>query len=173
VIAPEVAYSTPLGRMVRGLAEDSIAAGLVAGPGEVQLVLTSPPFPLKTKKRYGNLQGQQYIDWLASFAGRLKGLLTPDGSIVLELGNAWEPGEPIMSTLPLRALLAFLDAGEFELCQQFICHNPARLPGPAQWVNVERIRAKDSFTHLWWMSPTGRPKADNRSEPHWVWWRLE
>jgi DNA methylase len=161
-VSPEVAYTTAFGRMVRGLAEDSIASGLVAGPGEVQLVLTSPPFPLKTKKRYGNLQGQQYIDWLASFAGRLKQLLTPDGSIVLELGNAWEPGEPTMSTLPLRALLAFLDVGEFELCQQFICHNPARLPGPAQWVNIERIRAKDSFTHVWWMSATARPKADNR-----------
>jgi site-specific DNA-methyltransferase (cytosine-N4-specific) len=67
-----------------------------------------------------------------------------------------------MSTLALRALLAFLDRGSLSLCQQFICYNPARLPTPAQWVNVERIRVKDAFTHVWWMSPTDRPKADNR-----------
>ena len=67
-----------------------------------------------------------------------------------------------MSTLALKSLLAFLEAGKLNLCQQFIWNNPARLPSPAQWVNVERIRLKDSFTHLWWMSPTERPKADNR-----------
>ncbi len=78
------------------------------------------------------------------------------------MGNAWEPGKPVMSTLALRALLAFLDAGQFFLCQQFICYNPARLPTPAQWVNVERIRVKDAFTHLWWMSKAERPEANNR-----------
>ncbi len=67
-----------------------------------------------------------------------------------------------MSTLALEAFLAFKEAGKLNLCQQFVCHNPARLPSPAQWVTVERIRVKDSFTHVWWMSPTERPKADNR-----------
>lgn len=39
---------------------------------------------------------------------------------------------------------------------------PARLPSPAQWVTVERIRVKDAFTRVWWMSSNPRPKADNR-----------
>ena len=67
-----------------------------------------------------------------------------------------------MSTLPLKALLGFLEAGDLNLCQEFVCFNPARLPTPAQWVNVERIRVKDAFTRVWWMSPGERPKADNR-----------
>ena len=129
--------------------------------GQINLILTSPPFPLNRKKKYGNLQGQDYVDWLSNLAMPLRKFLDPEGSIVLEMGNAWEPGQPVMSTLALEALLAFLKAGELKLCQQFICHNPARLPSPAQWVNVERIRVKDSYTHVWWMSPTGRPKADN------------
>jgi DNA modification methylase len=49
------------------------------------------------------------------------------------------------------------------LIQQFVVYNPARLPSPAQWVNVERIRVKDSFTHIWWLAPSDRPYADNRS----------
>jgi site-specific DNA-methyltransferase (cytosine-N4-specific) len=67
-----------------------------------------------------------------------------------------------MSTLALKALLAFLEEGKLQLCQQFVWCNPAKLPTPAQWVNIERIRVKDAFTHLWWMSPKLRPKADNR-----------
>jgi site-specific DNA-methyltransferase (cytosine-N4-specific) len=130
--------------------------------GGVDLIFTSPPFPLNSKKRYGNLQGQEYVEWLASFAPLFRKVLKPRGSIVIELGNAWEPGHPVMSDLALRALLTFLERGGFHLCQQFVWNNPARLPSPAQWVTIERIRVKDSFTHLWWMSPTTRPKADNR-----------
>jgi site-specific DNA-methyltransferase (cytosine-N4-specific) len=81
---------------------------------------------------------------------------------VIESGNAWEKGHPVMSTLPLQALLRFLDASGLYLCQQFVCHNTARLPGPAQWVNIDRIRVKDAYTHVWWMGRSERPKADNR-----------
>jgi len=131
--------------------------------GRVQLVLTSPPFPLNHKKRYGNLVGQKYLEWLTQMAPLLRDCLTADGSIVLELGNAWEKGSPTMSTLPMKSLLAFLEAGRLHLCQEFVCYNPARLPGPAQWVTVERIRVKDAFTRVWWMSPSERPKASNRN----------
>lgn len=130
--------------------------------GKIQLVFTSPPFPLNEKKRYGNLQGEEYIEWLASFSPLLTNFLKSDGSIVVEIGNAWEPGRPIMSTVVLRALLHFLEEGGLNLCQEFVWYNPARLPSPVQWVNVERIRVKDAFTRFWWMSPSERPKADNR-----------
>lgn len=152
-----------MGEMVIATAEAALASPLAAElRGKVQLIFTSPPFPLNTKKRYGNLQGEEYVRWLAELAPKLRELLTPDGSIAIELGNAWEPGRPVMSTLALRALLAFQEAGELNLCQSFVCQNPARLPSPAQWVTIERIRVKDSFTNVWWLSPSDRPKADNR-----------
>ncbi len=128
----------------------------------MNLVFTSPPFPLNRKKRYGNLQGSKYVDWLASFGPPLADYLADDGSIVIEMGNGWDKGQPTMSTLPLEALLAFKDRGNFFLCQEFIAYNPARLPSPAQWVNIERCRVKDATTRLWWLSKTERPKADNR-----------
>lgn len=156
-------YRTSRGAIYQAKLEDFIESrsGTVRA-GKVQMIFTSPPFPLNRKKRYGNETGDKYVEWLAGFAEPLTDLLTDDGSIVLELGNAWEPGKPVMSPLALRALLAFLDAADLNLCQQFVCHNPARLPTPAQWVNVDRIRVKDSFTHVWWMSPSERPKANNR-----------
>lgn len=160
---PGIAYTAKRGVMYSGYAEDVLQSVLAKKHrGKVQLILTSPPFPLNRKKKYGNRQGAEYVEWLAAFATPFKEFLTDDGSIVVEMGNAWEAGEPAMSTLALEALLKFLKAGDLKLCQQFICHNPARLPTPAQWVNVDRIRVKDSYTHVWWMAPTTRPKADNR-----------
>lgn len=158
-----VAYKTKLGTMFSGSSEEFFSSpyGKVY-KNKIQLIFTSPPFPLNRKKRYGNLQGEAYIDWLKSFTEPFKSSLKRDGSIVMEMGNAWEKGKPVMSTLALKSLLSFLDTGDLNLCQQFICHNPARLPSPAQWVNVERSRVKDSFTQVWWMSPTTTPKADNR-----------
>jgi site-specific DNA-methyltransferase (cytosine-N4-specific) len=155
-------YKTALGALKRGLAEDILLQSESELQGRVQLVFTSPPFALNRKKKYGNRTGEDYIEWLAGFAERFRNVLTPDGSIVIELGNAWMPGSPTMSTLPLRSLLAFQDKAKLHLCQEFICYNPARLPSPAQWVTIERIRVKDAFTRVWWMSPTERPKADNR-----------
>jgi len=129
----------------------------------VRLIFTSPPFPLNRKKKYGNFQGEEYLQWLAAFGPIFRDLLTDDGSIVIELGNSWVSGTPTMSTLGLKALMHFQEANELHLCQEFICHNPARLPGPAQWVTVERIRLKDSYTRLWWLSTSPRPRANNRN----------
>lgn len=160
---PEPAYWTDLGTMYRCKAEEFLSSGVAeAVRGDVQLIFTSPPFPLNRKKRYGNKVGEEYLEWLGDLAAPLGDLLTEDGSFVVELGNAWEPGEPVMSTLALEALLQLKRAGGFKLCQQFVVHNPARLPSPAQWVNVERIRVKDAYTNVWWMSRIAKPKADNR-----------
>jgi DNA modification methylase len=162
-LANHIAYKTAKGIMLKGPAESILISPIAQKyRGKVQLIFTSPPFPLNRKKRYGNLQGKEYVKWLADFAPLFRNFLKKDGSIVMEMGNAWEPGKPVMSTLALEALLEFLSKGKFHLCQQFICYNPARLPSPAQWVNIERIRLKDSYTHIWWIAPSERPKADNR-----------
>lgn len=158
-----VAYQTPFGRMLHGLSDEILKSdALERFKGKVNLVFTSPPFPLNRKKRYGNKNGEEYIEWLSSYGPLLKRMLTEDGSIVMEVGNAWEQGSPVMSTLPIRSLLRFQEDNDLYLCQEFVWHNPAKLPSPAQWVNVERLRVKDSFTKIWWMSPSSKPRADNR-----------
>lgn len=161
--APRLAFTTSRGQSFHCKVEDFLASAEAARlRGKVSLIFTSPPFPLSRKKRYGNLLGRKYLEWLAGLAPDLVRLLKPDGSIVMEVGNTWNPGEPTMSTLPLESLLEFKERGQLHLCQQFVCHNPARLPSPAQWVNIERIRVKDSFTQVWWLSPTMRPGACNK-----------
>jgi site-specific DNA-methyltransferase (cytosine-N4-specific) len=160
---PAVAYQTPRGRLLVGRTEDLLASpALDEWRGRVQLVFTSPPFPLLRKKKYGNRTGDEYAAWLAGLAIPLTKFLTPTGSIVMELGNGWNPGTPTVSTIGIKALLAFQEEAGLHLCQEFICFNPARLPTPAEWVAVRRERVKDAFTRVWWLSPTPTPKADNR-----------
>jgi len=158
-----IGYKTSRGIMFQGKIEAFLQSPRASVfDGKVQLIFTSPPFPLNRRKAYGNKQGEEFSQWLADLASGLKKLLTPTGSIVIEMGNAWEPGRPVMSVLALESLLQFRKKGDLQLAQQFICYNPARLPSPAQWVNVDRIRLKDAYTHVWWMAATDRPYADNR-----------
>jgi site-specific DNA-methyltransferase (cytosine-N4-specific) len=35
------------------------------------------------------------------------------------------------------------------------------MPAPAEWVNVRRIRVKDSVEYIFWLSGSPHPKADN------------
>jgi len=158
-------YTTPLGQYYIGDSTDLLSnSNLVNLNGKVQLILTSPPFPLNKKKRYGNFTGDEYKKWFVQLANVFSRLLTADGSIVIEIGNAWEPGRPVQALLHLESLLEFVKNPEagLQLCQQFVCYNPARLPSPAPWVNLKRTRVIDSFTHIWWMAKQDNPKADNR-----------
>ncbi|MBC7949003.1 MAG: site-specific DNA-methyltransferase [Chitinophagaceae bacterium] len=160
----KVAYKTTYGKALHGHFQELGSLKKYASlKGSINLIFTSPPFALNRKKKYGNYTGKEYLDWIASLAPLLADLLSEDGSLVVEIGNAWTSGEPEMSTLPIESLLALKKAGGFKLCQQFVWFNPAKLPSPAQWVNVERVRVKDSFTNIWWMSRSAHPKANNRN----------
>lgn len=158
-------FNTSLGSYYIGKSEKLLKSELGHSlKNKVQLILTSPPFPLNLKKKYGNYQGEEYKNWFRELAETFSDLLTDDGSIIIEIGNAWEPGRPIQSLLPYECLIEFVNnpIANLRLCQQFVCYNPARLPSPAQWVTVNRIRTIDSYTHVWWMAKNDYPKADNR-----------
>ena len=128
----------------------------------VNLILTSPPFALTRKKEYGNESAEKYIEWFLPFAHEFKRVLTPDGSFVLDLGGAYLPGFPIRSIYQYELLVTLCKEVGFSLAQEFYHYNPSRLPTPAEWVTVRRIRVKDSVNVVWWLSKTPHPKANNR-----------
>jgi site-specific DNA-methyltransferase (cytosine-N4-specific) len=126
----------------------------------IQLVFTSPPFALVRKKPYGNVQQERYVEWFLEFADELKRILKPDGSLVIDIGGSWVHGAPVKSTYQFELLLALTK--KFYLAQDFYWWNPARLPSPAVWVNIRRVRVKDAVDTIWWLSKSKTPKADNR-----------
>jgi len=129
----------------------------------INLILTSPPFALTRKKEYGNKNADEYIEWFLDFAKHFKRILKDDGSFVLDLGGAYLPGYPVRAIYQFELLIRLCKELGFFLAQDFYHYNPSRLPTPAEWVNIRRIRVKDSVNVVWWLSVTENPKANNRN----------
>jgi DNA modification methylase len=151
-------YSTGLGQ---AFCADSLELLPELPDATVDLVFTSPPYALHFKKEYGNADQQEYVGWFMPFARQIRRLLKPDGSFVLNIGGSWTPGAPVRSLYHFRLLLALCDELGFHLCQEFFWYNPAKMPAPAEWVNVRRMRVKDSVEYIFWLSTSKFPRADN------------
>jgi DNA modification methylase len=129
----------------------------------ISLILTSPPFALTRKKEYGNKSAEEYVEWFLEFAREFKRVLKDDGSFVLDLGGAYLPGYPVRAIYQFELLVRLCKELGFFLAQDFYHYNPSRLPAPAEWVNIRRVRVKDSVNVVWWLSVTENPKANNRN----------
>jgi len=152
-------FRTLHGNAVCGQAEDVLP---LIPDGSVDLIFTSPPYALHFKKEYGNVSQDRYVDWLVGYASEFRRVLAATGSLVLDLGGSWQPGNPVRSLCHFEVLLRLVQEFGFHLAQEFYWYNPAKLPAPAEWVTVRRIRVKDSIECLWWLSKSTKPKADNR-----------
>lgn len=156
---PEPFYSTERGAVYLG---DALRLVSLLPDRSVNLILTSPPFALTRKKEYGNFSADEYVEWFMRFARDFYRVLRDDGSFVLDLGGAYIPGHPIRTIYQYELLIRLCKDTGFYLAQEFFHYNPARLPAPAEWVNVRRLRVKDSVNVVWWLSKSKNPKADNR-----------
>jgi len=127
----------------------------------VDLIVTSPPFALKRKKEYGNVEAKDYVQWFMKFAVEFKRILKDTGSLVIDIGGTWVKGQPTRSLYHFDLLIALCRTVKFHLAQEFYWYNPSKLPSPAEWVTVRRIRVKDAVDPIWWLSKTPHPKASN------------
>ncbi len=154
-------YSTNLGQCICG---DSLEELEKLDDASINLVVTSPPFALQRKKAYGNEEQKTYVDWLCRFARLVYQKLRDDGSFVIDIGGAYEKGEPSYSLYQFRALIKMVDEIGFKLAQPFYWHNTSALPAPIEWVNKRKLRAKTSVNTIWWLckNPKGC-KADVRN----------
>ncbi len=156
---PELFHKTKHGKILLGDSLD-VLEGMKAE--SVDLVMTSPPFGLVRKKEYGNADAHEYLDWFRPFAGQFRRVLKERGSLVIDIGGAWIPGQPTRSLYHFKLLLMLCEEYGFHLAQEFYWWNPSKLPSPAEWVNIRRIRVKDAVNTVWWLSLSPWPKASNR-----------
>ena len=151
-------YTTNFGA---AYAANSLSLMMDIPSSSIDLVITSPPYALEFKKEYGNVAKERYVDWFLPFASEIKRVLRPDGSFVLNIGGSYNAGSPTRSIYHFKLLIALCDQIGFHLAQECFWYNPAKLPAPAEWVNVRRCRVKDSVEYIWWLSPSQFPKANN------------
>lgn len=154
----EAFYTTSNGAAYVG---DSLELLRAIPEGAVNLVVTSPPYALHFKKSYGNVSKTDYVEWFKPFAAEVLRVLRDDGSFVLNIGGSWNPGSPTRSLYQYKLLIALVEEVGFHLAQECYWYNPAKMPVPAEWVTVRRVRVKDSVEHVWWLSKTTSPKANN------------
>ncbi|MBW8049337.1 MAG: site-specific DNA-methyltransferase [Cytophagales bacterium] len=150
-------YKTNLGKAIVG---DSLDLLQELEPESIDLVITSPPFALLRQKEYGNKEQDEYVDWLLSFTQKVQYILKDTGSLVVDLGGAYQKGVPVRSLYNYRLLIRACDEQGWYLAEEFFWFNPAKLPSPIEWVNKRKIRVKDSVNTVWWLSKTEFPKAD-------------
>jgi DNA modification methylase len=168
-VSPQAMYSadrlrlfhkTKLGQMYLGDSLDLLHSQ--SSEKSFDLIMTSPPFGLVRKKTYGNEDAEGYCNWFRPFAEGFKRVLKDNGSLVIDIGGAWKPGTPTRSLYHFELLIMLCKEYGFHLCQEHFWWNPSKLPTPAEWVNVRRVRVKDAVNCVWWLSPTPWPKASNR-----------
>jgi DNA modification methylase len=109
-------YNTDYGQAFLG---DSLEIMKGLPDNSVNLILTSPPFALTRQKEYGNKLEQDYIDWFMQFSKEFYRLLTPNGSVVIDLGGAYLPGHPTRSIYQYELLVRLCREQNFFLAQEF------------------------------------------------------
>lgn len=159
-IGPAPAYMTKLGR---AYCMDSLEYLRSLDSSSVNAVITSPPYALHFKKEYGNAHKDDYVQWFLPFAREIFRVLTDDGSFVLNIGGSYNKGTPTRSLYHFKLAIALVEEIGFHLAQECFWFNPAKMPTPAEWVNVRRVRVKDSVEYVFWFSKTPWPKANNRA----------
>lgn len=150
---------TSLGTMYEG---NALSYMQKQAEGSHDLIMTSPPFGLVRKKAYGNAAAEEYCDWFRPFAREMHRILSDTGSLVIDIGGSWEKGQPTRSLYHYDLLVMLVREFGFHLCLEHFWFSPSKLPSPAEWVTIRRIRPKDAVNCVWWLSKTPFPKASNK-----------
>ncbi len=161
-----LAFSTGLGIALWA----DCRAGFSSITDPIQLVVTSPPFPLAKARAYGNPKETEYVDFLCEAIEPIVRRLASGGSIVLDLSNdIFLSGSPARSLYRERLVLAFSDRlGLFKM-DEIPWVNRSKPPGPVQWASVHRVQLNSGWQPVYWFcNAPDLARSDNRRvlEPH-------
>lgn len=161
-----VAFSTELGVAIWG-AWESVFPKL---DEPIALLLTSPPYPLRKPRAYGNPPESAYVDFICHAMEPIVRNLLPGGSIVINVSqDIFEAGLPSRSLYLERMVLALHDRLGLHLMDRIPWVNLSKAPGPVVWASKSRQQLNVAYEPIYWF--TNSPKdcfSDNRRvlEPH-------
>lgn len=136
----------------------------------VHLCLTSPPYALRTPRRYGNPTLAEYVDFLCEAIGSVAKQLVPGGTIALNISNdLFESGSPARSIYREKLIVALAERHQLFKLDELIWHNPSRPPAPVMWSSRTRQQLNAAYEPIYLL--TNDPahwRADNRRvlQPH-------
>lgn len=141
-------FSTRLGAAVVASCEDFFSMAHV----DIDLVFTSPPYPLANARRYGNPTEQEYVDWLCNALEPVVKNLVDGGSVCLNIGNdIFMPKSPARSLYQERLILALHDRFGLHKMDTFIwVANKA--PTPVAWASKKRVQLNAGYEPIYWLT---------------------
>jgi len=118
----------------------------------IHLILTSPPYPLRRARAYGNVDERRYVDWLCETMAPAIALMAPGASLCLNVGNdVFLANSPARSLYQERLVLALADRfGLFKMDGLVWSSNKA--PGPMQWASKRRVQLNTGYEMVWWFT---------------------
>ncbi|GBO88620.1 site-specific DNA-methyltransferase [Marinobacter salsuginis] len=164
--ASVVAFSTKLGAALWSLSSDVFES--IDTP--ITLCLTSPPYPLRESRAYGNPSLNEYIDFIVESIRPIARNLVAGGSICLNVSNdIFEPGCPARSLYREKMVIALAEELGLWKIDELIWENPCKPPGPLQWASKTRQQLNVAWEPIYWFSnDPSQLISDNRRvlEPH-------
>lgn len=155
-----IAFSTDLGVAMWSAAEDVFNALEVP----ITLCFTSPPYPLRVTRAYGNVDARTIVDFVCQALAPIIDRMAPEASLVLNLSNdIFHERSPARSTYLERLTLALEDQFGLALMDRLVWHNASKPPGPTQWASKTRQQLNVAYEPiLWFAKDPARVKSDNR-----------
>lgn len=156
-----VVFSTDLGIAIWGNAED--ISGRLDQP--IALYLSSPPYPLRRARAYGNAAPEhEYVDFICKALEPIVENLVQGGSVCLNLSqDIFLEGSPARSLYLERLSIALHDRLGLDLMDRIVWENPSKPPGPTQWASIKRVQLNVGYEPvLWFTNCPKHVRADNR-----------
>ena len=155
-----IAFRTDLGVAVWGRCEDAVSTL----KEEISLYLSSPPYPLRTPRSYGNVSEAQYCDWLCGVLEPFVARLRHGGNLVLNLGNdLFVQGVPARSLYVERLTIALCERFELQKMDNLIWLAANKAPGPLPWASLTRQQLTGTWENcLWFTNDPAAAVSNNR-----------
>lgn len=119
-------------------------------------MITSPPYPLRSARAYGNPDVEAYIDFICYSIEPILPKLAAGGSIVLNVSNdIFEKGSPERSTYWMELTLALKKRLGLSYMDDVIWTSN-KIPGPTQHCCIDKVQLKHGYEHCLWF--TNDPK---------------
>lgn len=119
--------------------------------GEVDLIVTSPPYADARRKHYDSIHPDAFVDWFMTFEEPMRRALKPNGSLVINIKDKVVDGQ--RHRYVWRTMEALAGRGWYAI-DDYIWSKPNAMPG--YWPS----RLRDGWEYCFHLSPTRRPFID-------------
>lgn len=164
-ISPEenvIAASTDMG-IVLWTRNRNIFGSKTGGIDTFHAMITSPPYPLKSKRAYGNPDVDQYVDFICDAIEPILPKLADGGSICLNVSNdIFMSKSPARSTYWMKLCIALEERLSLHYMDDLLWTSN-KIPGPTMWCCRTKQQLKHGYEHcLWFTNNPAKCFSDNR-----------